>query len=276
MEIHSLGYRTDLMFHRYDGEVRDAGDCLVIRTPNNPTFRWGNMLLFPRPPVEGDFERWEERFQQELGRDVGHRVFAWDIDPGDPLADDSGSAAAFTAAGFRLERAEILAADTADLRPPARPHPELEIRVLGSERDWREVIDLQVLCREEREDEIGYRRFRERKMTGYRRMQADGLGAWYGGFVSGRMVADMGLFVEGGVGRYQHVETHPEWRRRGIAGTMIHRLARRAFERGEARTLVLAVDPDGPAASLYKSLGFRLREIGFGVELIRSGQSGPG
>ncbi len=38
MNVHSLGYRTDLIFSRFGGEVFDRGDYLVVRTPSNPPF----------------------------------------------------------------------------------------------------------------------------------------------------------------------------------------------------------------------------------------------
>lgn len=58
MQVNSLGYRTDLIFHRFDGQVLDRGDYLVIKTPTNPTFYWGNFLLFAEPPGDGDDVRW--------------------------------------------------------------------------------------------------------------------------------------------------------------------------------------------------------------------------
>ena len=36
----SLGWRTDLIFARFDGEVVARDDCLVVRTPTNPGFWW--------------------------------------------------------------------------------------------------------------------------------------------------------------------------------------------------------------------------------------------
>ena len=46
MLVRSLGYRTDLMISAINGEVTDRGDYLVIRTPSNPTYYWGNFLLY--------------------------------------------------------------------------------------------------------------------------------------------------------------------------------------------------------------------------------------
>ena len=67
MNIQSLGYRTDLVYPRFDGEVIDRGDYVVIRTPSNPTFPWGNFLLFAQPPVAGDLDQWRRLFAEEIG-----------------------------------------------------------------------------------------------------------------------------------------------------------------------------------------------------------------
>lgn len=37
VNVRSLGYRTDLFFFRSDAVVVDQGDCLVVRSPDNPT-----------------------------------------------------------------------------------------------------------------------------------------------------------------------------------------------------------------------------------------------
>lgn len=55
-------------------------------------------------------------------------------------------------------------------------------------------------------------------------------------------MADLGLFVIDGVGRFQSVETHPDYRRRGICGTLVYRAARCGFERLGAKTLVMIAD----------------------------------
>ena len=67
MKLKSLGYRTDLIFPEFDGQIIDRGDYLVILTPTNPTFYWGNFLIFPKPPVEGDLDKWKAMFTEEIG-----------------------------------------------------------------------------------------------------------------------------------------------------------------------------------------------------------------
>ena len=46
------GWRTDFILHRFGAEVIEREDCLVVRTPCNPTYYWGNCLHLPRLPTE--------------------------------------------------------------------------------------------------------------------------------------------------------------------------------------------------------------------------------
>jgi predicted GNAT family acetyltransferase len=79
-------------------------------------------------------------------------------------------------------------------------------------------------------------------------------------------VADLGLFVIDGVGRFQSVETLPEFRRRGICGTMVYQVANYGFERLGAKRLVMIADEFYHAAKIYESVGFRPTERQVGLE----------
>jgi hypothetical protein len=51
VRITSLGFRTDVALRVLEGaKVTDRGDYLIIRTPDNPDFWWGNFLLLARLP----------------------------------------------------------------------------------------------------------------------------------------------------------------------------------------------------------------------------------
>jgi GNAT superfamily N-acetyltransferase len=255
MEIRSLGLRTELFFNRFQGEVVDRGDYLLIRTPSNPHYHWGNMLMFPGPPAPGDLGRWEELFRAELG-DAPHRVFGWD--KGEETSAPLGDVGPFLEAGFRLEKTVVLTAG--EVQDPPRRNVDVTVRPLASDGEWSEALELGVLCRDPRYGEDGYRKYLAPKLASYRRMQESGLGCWFGVFLAGRMVADLGLFADGEVARYQSVKTHPEVRRRGICGTAVAAVGRCGLEAMGARTLVMLADPGYHAARIYESVGFRPSE----------------
>jgi RimJ/RimL family protein N-acetyltransferase len=261
MHLHSLGYRTDLILAAFDGQITDRGDYLVIRTPSNPTFYWGNFLLFARPPQVGDDARWRELFATEIGAppQVQHQTFGWDS-----TAGEMGHVQPFLAAGFRLDHSVVLSAQ--QVQRPANYTPEVTVRPLSSDAEWEQALTQQVELREPEHDEAGYRRFMQGQMARYRAMAAAGLGTWFGAFVGRQLVADLGIFHNQELGRFQSVETHPDYRRRGIGGTMVYEAARYALTHFGIETLVIVADLDSAAARLYASVGFQPTEQQVGLE----------
>jgi hypothetical protein len=70
MRIRSLGYRTDLIFARAHGQVANRGDHLVIRTPSNPGFYWGNFLLSPVRRSKGRWSAFTRRSPRASRRGI--------------------------------------------------------------------------------------------------------------------------------------------------------------------------------------------------------------
>lgn len=261
MQLHSLGYRTDLIFIAFDGEIIDRGDYLVAHSAANPTFYWGNFLLFARPPRPGDFERWPALFAQEIGTppQMLHQTFGWDSPTG-----EMGEIQPFLEAGFRLNHFVVLTAR--QVQPPPRPASDITIRPLTSEVDWAEALENQIRCREPGHDEAEFRVFKARQMSRYQMMSRAGLGAWFGAFLGNRLVADLGIFRDRDIGRFQSVVTHPDFRRRGICGTLVYQAAQHAFTHWGLQTLVMVADFDSAPARIYQSVGFRPVEQQAGLE----------
>ncbi|MBN1440347.1 MAG: GNAT family N-acetyltransferase [Anaerolineales bacterium] len=261
MDVKSLGYKTDLIFPAFDGEIVDRGDYLVVRTPSNPDFYWGNFLLFENPPAGGDYARWKGLFAREIGipPQTEHLTFGWDTVGGETGEDEE-----FLVNGFRRARSTVLAARA--LRPPAHPAAEVTVRPLVSDTDWAQAVQNQVDTREPEFTESEYRGFRARAMDRYRRMAACGLGDWFGAFRGRTLAADLGIFRDGKIGRCQSVQTRPEHRRRGYAGTLVYEASRYAMDRYGLETLVIVAETDSDAGRLYRSLDFAATEFQSGLE----------
>ena len=247
MEISSLAYRTDLAMLESSGStVEDRGDHLVVRTPDNPTFWWGNHLLLsqaPRDPAEA--VSWVATFEREFP-EARHRTFGVDGTAGD-LAD----VAAFAALGMETEVLTVMTATA--VHPPPRPNSEATIRTLASDDDWSQQVELSMVG-----EELGYdRAFCTARTAAERSLVEQGYGAWWGAFDGDTLLASLGLFTASpGLARFQHVKTHPDARGRGLAGTLVHHASRYGFEELDAQTLVMVADPDYLAIRIYRSVGF--------------------
>jgi ribosomal protein S18 acetylase RimI-like enzyme len=247
MEIRSLAFRTDLAMLEHSGSrVEDHGDVLVVRTPDNPTYWWGNFLLLPAAPADsGEADAWLARFEAELPG-ARHRTFGIDGVHGS-LAD----LAPFAVLGYDTECSTVMTAT--EVHEPARPNTGATYRTLTTDADWQQQVELSRAGESEGYDLP----FVTARAASQRRLVDAGYGAWWGAFEDGRLLSSMGLFTASpGLARFQSVKTHPDARGRGLAGTLVHQVSLYGFEELGASTLVMVADPDYLAIRIYRSVGF--------------------
>jgi GNAT superfamily N-acetyltransferase len=242
MELMSLAFRTDLALRVAEGaEVTDRGDCLVIRTPDNPGFWWGNFLLLRTWPAEGN--GWLTRFAAEFPQ-AKHVAIGVDV-----TGPGGGIPAEF--ATLEPEYSTVLTCTA--IHPPRHVSTEAQVRPLESDQDWRQSVELNLRCYGEEEPTD----FQQRRVAARRRLTGAGRAAWFGAFDGGRLLAQLGVGDAGsGLARYQDVETDPAARRRGLAGTLVWHAGRFARETLGAQTLVIVADPAGGAIRVYRDCGF--------------------
>ena len=274
--ITSLGFRTDVALRVLEGaEVTDRGDYLVVRSPDNPDFWWGNFLLLAGWPAPGTTDSWLARFAAEFplarhvtlgvdstGEDGAGEDSAGEDSAGEDSVRDVGVIPAeFLAAGLEPQCDTVLTC--AAVGPPPHPSAEAEIRRLESDADWQQSVELTVRCFGPGES----RDYLENRTAVRRRLTLAGRGAWFGAFAGGRLLAQLGLFDAGdGYARYQHVETAPQARRRGLAGTLVWHAGRYGREALGAGTFVIVADPADVAIRVYRACGFADTQRQFGFE----------
>jgi ribosomal protein S18 acetylase RimI-like enzyme len=252
VQVRSLGFRTDLMLRRLSGSrIEDRGPWLVVRTPSNPGYWWGNYLLLTGPLRPGSAAAWDDRFAAEFPA-AAHRAFGID-----GVSGEVGDGDAVRALRVEVDVSTVLTASVTTVR--IMPYPassDAVCRRLESDADWEQALELHLAC-DDFDDTPDHRDFRRRKLVEEREMVSAGFGAWLGAFAGDGLVAALGIFSDGsGLARYQNVETHPDHRRRGHARRLLVEAARYAASQLAARRLVIVADLDYHAVDLYRSVGF--------------------
>ena len=151
------------------------------------------------------------------------------------------------------------------LKPPPHLNEDVEIRKITTDQEWQKVNELQCLCADPKYLNEYYIEFKTKQMSQYREMSQAGRGHWFGAYLGSTLVADLGIFFEGNLGRYQNVGTHPEYRRQGICGTLVYKSGLMAFDGFKVKTLVMEADTEYHAARIYESVGFHRHETNYSL-----------
>ncbi len=242
-----LGWATDLAVLEHTGSlVEDHGDHLVVRTPANPDFHWGNCLVVTDPTAVDDARRWVATFRSAFP------AAAW-VAIGLPRLP--AAAYAWAEEGLDLEEDDVLATDALpDLTPLAAGYAVR--RIEGP--DWGQVVARAVAANERtgEHDPTGYARFARAQARVRRSLSERDVAAFFGAFADDTLVADLGIVRCGTTARYQDVGTDPAHRRRGLAAHLLGVAARWAAGSGCGR-FVIVTGATNPAGRVYRRLGFR-------------------
>ncbi|AZZ93424.1 GNAT family N-acetyltransferase [Hahella sp. KA22] len=252
----SLGLQTDLMFSRYSGLVEDVGRYVVITTPSNPNYYFGNYLLLKAPPQAGQWSDLELDFARYVGAPprIKHFAFQWRVSGDEDGADMSG----FMQRGYEYMECAVLTAKRTALLEPQKVNADIDVRMLQSEEDWRAWYELELQERDIDQPKEDYVAYLQGVRDMYRSMIAAGRGDWFGAFQQGELVGSVGLFFDERIGRFQNVLTKSSHRSQGICHTLVHAVAKAGFDRAD--TLVMVADENYHAARIYESLGFQPSE----------------
>jgi ribosomal protein S18 acetylase RimI-like enzyme len=238
-----LAWRTDLSILEMSGaQVTRFDGHILVQSPDNPGYHWGNCILVTSGDLAGDPARCLRTFEVYLPG-------AEHVAIGLPTAPSPDVWRPF---GVQVESTQSLMR-RAPLSPGALP-PGDDVRQLLSDDDWELVTRADVA---EHADLPGYEDFACRRVAAHRRLTDDGVGAFFGVFAGAELVADLGIVVcWQQVARYQNVSTVSEHRGRGLASHLLGVASRWADDRGVDTWLIVA-EPDSAAARLYRALGFR-------------------
>jgi GNAT superfamily N-acetyltransferase len=246
-----LSWRTDIAVLVASGSwVDEHADHLVVRTPANPTYAWGNFVMVTDASAVDDAARWEAVFTSSFP-EAGHRAIGLPAEPTD--------VAAWQARGLVIEHEDVLVRDAPlGRRPPAEGYV---VRALSSDDDWQQSQALRVAdLTDEQSAEPGRVAYEGGSTAARRRLAEAGNAVFLGAFEGDELAADLGILDCGaGVARYQDVMTKAAHRRRGLASHLLGEASAWATGRG-VHTWVILADAGEAPSRLYQRLGFRPAE----------------
>ena len=250
--LRSLGLLSDLVVMRGLSEVEVHPDRIVLRTPSEPDFWCGNMVIFRDNVVRPETQC--AQFRADLP-DAAHMVLTWDAP--DMIAGPAHEALA--AQGFDIEAEDVLTLTGA--APEMRLPAGIILRPILGDADWEQVLALQLeVSREEDYEPVSHEAYLRRRFANLRRQVEAGQGFWLGAFEGERLVGDLGVFIGSGFARFQNVETRASHRRRGICAALVCAGANRARATAPDAIPVIIALAEGAPGRTYRRCGFVRRE----------------
>lgn len=257
MILRSLTMQSELLTLSGISQLTPKDGYVIQATPTEPNYWMGNQLIVQRDDF--GFNKLLAHFEQHFPI-AKHRTFVWDI----PDMSQGIIPAEFVANGFRHDSVDALV-----LNGPLReaPIPDgIVIRPIEAATDWDAALELQCdIAIEEGYDQTGYRTYLRGRNDSRRIQIGKGLGQWFGAFEGDLLVAQMGMFHDAAVARYQSVETRESHRRRGICGALLRHCALWALGRSPQAKVVIVAEMNSDAGRLYRSMGFAHTETIHGV-----------
>ena len=238
---------TDYGFMALGNERSAAEDATFIRNPSVPRIRDANQVIGVTAATPDDIDRLLARADREYA-DCPHRQFRLDFTASPEFE------ARLALEGYERKDTLVMLLE-GDLIGAAKPH---DIRPVESEADWQAYTSLH---------EIDWREYAEKipggadtavaeQMVRTRRAKTPPVRYWLA-WADGQPRAYLASWEgEDGVGQVEDLFTHPEFRHRGLAATLIHHCVADCRAHG-AGPVVIAADALDTPKRMYAALGFR-------------------
>ncbi|MBK9739530.1 MAG: GNAT family N-acetyltransferase [Actinobacteria bacterium] len=242
----SSGWATDLAILELAGStIEDHDDHVVVRSARHPDYHWGNCILVSGQDAVEQPERWLDVFRAAFP-DAGWVAIGLDRMPMD--------AGAWTARDLELEVDEVLTTREA---PRLSPLPESYTARRLSGDDWEQYVarGLRENARAGTYEPSEYERFFRARAGEQREMSDRGVAAFFGAFLEGVLVAELGIVRCGHRARFQDVGTDEAHRRRGLAAHLLGVAAGWAEAEG-CDEWVIVTASDNAAGRVYRRAGF--------------------
>lgn len=246
MKIITAGWETDLAILRHSGSsIEEFENHIVVRSPHNPDYHWGNFILVSNSSLVGDGERWMKTFSDAFPEATWVAI---------GLPEFPSSADTWASFDVDLERMAVLKA----LVPPSIPEisSHYTARILEGD-DWNLLLAREISENKNsgEEDPKAFERYISNAIKGYEELCRKGLAAWFGAFHDSELVSDLGIVICGETARYQSVQTDEKHRRNGLASHLLGLAANWAGQNG-CTSWVIVTESTNDAGRVYRKAGF--------------------
>ena len=272
---YGLGSLSDCFARCPDTSVEVTEQVIVYKTKTRPDYWFGNYIVSSIPVTSESLpeirSQWQKEFSQEAG--ILWQIVEWEIPFDGEMPDVSKIARALNAEidirivriarrgefQLHLSRSEFVS--------------DIELIKVKNQVQYDNALQIALADHEAAPVSGATSDFIQWRLE--QRLQSAILdnGNWWLLMHQGVPVASCGLFFDqdGLKARFREVTTHPEWRGRGFATTLVRMLGQNFLTQGQVQELIIVSEPDSIADRIYSKLDFKA--VSYQIALITDPRS---
>ena len=272
---YGLGSLSDCFARCPDTSVEATEQVIVYKTKTRPDYWFGNYIVSSSPVTSESLpeirSQWQKEFAQEAG--ILWQIVEWEIPFDEQMPDISKVARALNAEidisivriarrgefQLHLSRTELVA--------------DIELIKVKNQIQYENSLQIALADHEAAPESGATADFIQWRLEQRLKSAMLGNGDWWLLMNQGMPVASCGLFFDpdGLKGRFREVTTHPEWRGRGFATTLVRMLGQNFLTQGQVQELIIVSEPDSIADRIYSKLDFKA--VSYQIALITDPRS---
>jgi GNAT superfamily N-acetyltransferase len=272
---YGLGSLSDFFARCLATSFEANEQVIVYKTKTRPNYWFGNYIV-SSSPVTSELlpemrSQWQKEFSQEAG--ILWQIVEWEIPFDEQKPDISKVVRALNTEidirivriarrgefQFQLSLTELTA--------------DIELIKVKNEVQYENALKIALADHEAAPESGAISDFIQWRLEQRLKSAMLSNGDWWLLMNQGMPVASCGLFFDpdGLMGRFREVTTHPEWRGRGFATTLVGLLAQNFLTQGQVQELIIVSEPDSIADRIYRKLGFKA--VSYQIALITDPRS---
>ncbi len=247
----SLETETNILMDSFLANIAEKDNYIVIQTPNRLNYFWGNYILMKDPPKRGDYNPWVNIFDSEIGNRSSKGYCAITFDLGSNEAFDISE---FIENGFSVDVDKTLTSNK--VTEPVKLNSELIVKEYDLSKSVDDYIEVHFDENWAYGSKSDQEKFLREQALEFSTLITKKVAKRFGAYLNGQLVADLGVYWNESVIRFNSISTHPLFRRLGACSTLVYKVSKSLLEKNPNKTLVMQADENYHAALIYESIGF--------------------
>ena len=262
MKIESLGLKTDIMISSLECEMHYEEHYAYMKTPKRGDYYWGNFLITQAQiNSQAELDALISVYKRHFDTHGKFITIAFD----NPMGD-VGRLSIFKNNDFDIYTNLVMQLNKEDSKAKDDLNENFTFKVIKT-KDY--IMDLVAVHHDpDWRYGPGQDEFLTGKFEALIKLEENGMGQRYVLMDEDKIIADLGIYHQNRLARFNDVVTHKDYRNQGLCYTLVNKACEYIFNNSDVEILVMQADENYFAHKIYRKVGFEETEKLISIEKV--------